>query len=68
MIMGWLLFSQTVAEVVQQLVISLKIPDPPDFYALRDENDELVTDENLGKKIRKNANLRYVFRDQRRFI
>ena len=47
-----------VEDVVRQLCISVKIKDPPTMYALRDENDELVTNENLKKKIKAKANLK----------
>lgn len=45
-------------DVVRQLCISVKIKDPPGMYALRDENDELVTNENLKKKIKGKVNLK----------
>lgn len=47
-----------VEDVVRQLCISVKIKDPPGMYALRDENDELVTNENLKKKIKGKVNLK----------
>lgn len=47
-----------VEDVVRQLCISVKIKDPPNMYALRDENDELVTNENLKKKIAAKVNLK----------
>lgn len=48
----------TVDDVVKQLCINLKIKDPPSNFALRDETDELVTNDNLRKKIRAKANLK----------
>ncbi|KAF8239268.1 hypothetical protein L208DRAFT_1238269 [Tricholoma matsutake] len=50
----------TVDDVVKQLCINLKIKDPPSNFALRDETDELVTNDNLRKKIRAKANLKLV--------
>lgn len=50
----------TVEDVVRQLCLSVKIRDPPSMYALRDENDELVTNENLKKKIKQKVNLKLV--------
>jgi hypothetical protein len=50
----------TVDDVVRQLCINLKIKDPPGNYALRDETDELVTSDNLGKKIKSKIPLKYV--------
>ena len=47
-----------VEDVVRQLCISVKIKDPPSMYALRDENDELVTNDNLKKKIKAKVNLK----------
>lgn len=47
-----------VEDVVRQLCLSVKIKDPPSMYALRDENDELVTNENLKKKIKAKVNLK----------
>ena len=49
-----------VEDVVRQLCISVKIKDPPNMYALRDEADELVTNENLKKKIMAKVNLKCV--------
>lgn len=50
-----------VEEVVRQLCVSLKIPDPPAMHALRDaETDELVTTENLRRKIAAKAALKLV--------
>lgn len=48
-----------VDDVVRQLCINLKIKDPPGMFALRDDTDELVTNDNLRKKIKSKANLRY---------
>jgi len=50
----------TVEDVVKQLCVNLKIKDSSSGYALRDEADELVTSENLRKKIKGKVNLRYV--------
>ena len=47
-----------VEDVVRQLCISIKIKDPPTMYALRDEGDELVTNENLRKKIKAKVGLK----------
>ena len=47
-----------VEDVVRQLCISVKIKDPSSMYALRDENEELVTNENLKKKIKQKVNLK----------
>ena len=48
----------TVDDVVRQLCLNLKIKDPPVNYALRDEADELVTNDNLRKKIKGKVNLK----------
>ncbi|KAK7056406.1 hypothetical protein VNI00_002960 [Paramarasmius palmivorus] len=50
----------TVEDVVTQLCVNLKIKGPSTDYALRDENDELVTNENLKKKIKTKINLKLV--------
>ena len=50
--------SLSVDDVIRQLCISLKLKDPPAVYALRDENDELVTNDNLRKKIKGKVNLK----------
>ena len=50
--------SLAVDDVIRQLCINLKIQDPPVLFALRDESDELVTDDNLRKKIKSKANLK----------
>ncbi|KAI5123515.1 hypothetical protein M0805_006675 [Coniferiporia weirii] len=49
-----------VDDVIRQLCLNLKIQDPPVLYALRDEADELVTDDNLRKKIKGKVNLKLV--------
>jgi engulfment/cell motility protein 1 len=50
----------TVDEVVRQLVNSptLRLTGPPSQYALRDDTDELITNENLRKKIKNRVNLK----------
>ena len=40
--------------------MNLRIPDNPLLFVLRDDTDELVTDENLRKKIRNKVPLKYV--------
>lgn len=50
--------SLAVEDVIRQLCMSLKLKDTPAVYALRDENDELVTNDNLRKKIKAKANLK----------
>ncbi|KAF8159524.1 ELMO/CED-12 family-domain-containing protein [Crassisporium funariophilum] len=50
----------TVDDVVKQLCINLKIKEPPSHFALRDETDELVTNDNLRKKIKNKVNLKLV--------
>ncbi|KAI0741714.1 ELMO/CED-12 family-domain-containing protein [Daedaleopsis nitida] len=52
--------SLAVEDVIRQLCISLKLKDPPAVYALRDDNDELVTNDNLRKKIKAKVNLKLV--------
>ena len=47
-----------VDDVIRQLCLNLKIQDPPVLYALRDDADELVTDDNLRKKIKGKVNLK----------
>ncbi|TCD69623.1 hypothetical protein EIP91_006848 [Steccherinum ochraceum] len=49
-----------VDDVVRLLCINLKMKDPPGWFALRDENDELVTNDNLRKKILGKVNLKLV--------
>jgi engulfment/cell motility protein 1 len=48
----------TVDDVVKQLCINLKIKESPANFALRDETDELVTNDNLRKKIKGKVNLK----------
>ncbi|KAJ7612462.1 ELMO/CED-12 family-domain-containing protein [Mycena polygramma] len=50
----------TVDDVVKQLCINLKIKEPPSNFALRDETDELVTNDNLRRKIKTKVNLKCV--------
>lgn len=50
----------SVDDVIRQLCQNMKIQEPPFLFALRDEADELVTDENLKKKIKSKANLKCV--------
>ncbi|KAK6992173.1 ELMO/CED-12 family-domain-containing protein, partial [Favolaschia claudopus] len=50
----------TVDDVVRQLCINLKVKDSPSNYALRDEADELVTNDNLRRKIKTKVNLKLV--------
>ena len=50
----------TVEDVVRQLCLNLKMKDPPAMFSLRDEEDALVTTENLNKMIKSKANLKYV--------
>jgi len=47
-----------VDDVMKQLCLNLKIKEPPSHFALRDETDELVTNDNLRKKIRNKVNLK----------
>jgi engulfment/cell motility protein 1 len=49
-----------VADVMKQLVANLQIKQPPSNFSLRDDDDELVTNENLRKMIRSKAKLKYV--------
>ncbi|KAN0121039.1 ELMO/CED-12 family domain containing protein [Russula decolorans] len=49
-----------VGDVVKQLVANLQIKQPPSNFALRDDDDELVTNENLRKMIRSKAKLKLV--------
>ena len=53
----------TVDDVVKQLCLNLKIQDPPGMFALRDEMDDLVTNDNLRKKIKTKLNLKFVCHD-----
>ena len=48
----------TVDDVIRQLCVNLKIKEPASHFALRDESDDLVTNENLRKKIRAKVHLR----------
>lgn len=48
----------TVDDVVKQLCLNLKIKEPPANFALRDETEELVTNDNLRKKIKTRVNLK----------
>jgi hypothetical protein len=50
----------TVDDVIKQLCINLKIKDPPAMFALRDETEDLVTNDNLRKKIKTKLNLKCV--------
>jgi engulfment and cell motility protein 1 len=52
--------SLMVADVVKQLVANLQIKQPPSDFALRDEDEELVTNENLRRMIKTKAKLKYV--------
>jgi engulfment/cell motility protein 1 len=49
----------TVDDVVRQLCINLKLKEPPANYALRDESDELVSNDNLRRKITMKVPLKY---------
>lgn len=49
-----------VDDVVRQLCMNLKIKDPPGMFALRDDTDDLVTNDNLRKKIKAKVNLKCV--------
>lgn len=48
----------TVDDVVRQLCVNLKIKESPTHFALRDEVDELVTNDNLRKKIKNKSGLK----------
>lgn len=50
----------SVADVVSQLCVNLKVNEPSTNYALRDEEGELVTNDNLRKKIKAKSNLKLV--------
>ena len=50
----------TVEDVIRQLCLNLKLKDPPAMFSLRDEEDVLVTTENLNKMIKSKANLKCV--------
>ncbi len=47
-----------VDDVIRQLCLNMKIQDHPVLFALRDEMDELITDDNLRKKVKAKANLK----------
>jgi len=49
-----------VEDVIRQLCLNLKLKDPPAMFSLRDEDDALVTTENLNKMIKSRANLKCV--------
>ncbi|KAH9072318.1 ELMO/CED-12 family-domain-containing protein [Lactarius deliciosus] len=49
-----------VVDVVKQLVANLQIRQAPSDFALRDEDEELVTNENLRKMIKSKAKLKLV--------
>lgn len=49
-----------VEDVIRQLCLNLKLKDPPAMFSLRDEDDTLVTTENLNKMIKSRANLKCV--------
>lgn len=48
----------TVDDVVKQLCNNLKITEPPSHFALRDHSGELVTNENLRRKIQNKVDLK----------
>lgn len=50
----------SVADVIKQLCLNLKIQHSSTNYALRDELDQLVTNENLKKMIKAKSNLKCV--------
>jgi engulfment/cell motility protein 1 len=60
----------TVDDVIKQLCVNLKIKEYPSHLALRDDSDDLVTNENLRKKIRAKVHLKCVepYRFSRRLI
>jgi len=49
-----------VEDVIRQLCLNLKLKDPPAMFSLRDEDDTLVTTENLNKMIKSRVNLKCV--------
>lgn len=49
-----------VEDVIRQLCLNLKLKDPPAMFSLRDDDDTLVTTENLNKMIKSRANLKCV--------
>lgn len=50
--------SQLVTDVVRQLCLNLAITESPVLFALRDEQDQLVTDENMRRHIKDRTNLK----------
>lgn len=51
----------TVEDVVRQLCVNLKVTEPSSNFALRDrDTEELLTNENLRKKIKNKAHLKLV--------
>ncbi|KAI0032657.1 ELMO/CED-12 family-domain-containing protein [Vararia minispora EC-137] len=52
--------SLAVADVLKQLCVNLQMPGPAVDWALRDDGDELVTDDNLKKMIKTRARLKIV--------
>lgn len=52
----------SVEDVVRQLCVNLKVTDPATHFALRDrDTDELVTNDNLRRKIKNKAHLKCFF-------
>ena len=49
-----------VEDVIRQLCLNLKLKDPPAMFSLRDDDDTLVTTENLNKMIKSRVNLKCV--------
>ena len=49
-----------VEDVIHQLCVNLKVLEPSVGFALRDENDDLVSNDNLRKKIKTKVPLRFV--------
>ena len=52
--------SLKVEDVIHQLCVNLKIQEPSVNFALRDDFDELVTNDNLRKKIKTKVPLKFV--------
>ncbi|KAI0046206.1 hypothetical protein FA95DRAFT_1670994 [Auriscalpium vulgare] len=50
----------SVSDVIKQLCVNLNIKEPSSNFALRDETDELVTNDNLRKMIKTKAKLKLV--------
>ena len=48
----------TVDDVIRQLCVNLKIKEHASHFALRDDSDELVTNDNLRKKIKAKVHLK----------